>query len=88
MAQLEAHREELRTKLQEYQAVSKQLTALRDQKLDTVESLVDMGEGFCVSARVPDTSKVMVNVGLGTYVEYTQAEAIDFCDSRADTLCE
>lgn len=45
---------------------------------ETLKTKVDLGCNFYVQAKVPDTSKVFVNVGFGFYVEFTHDEALNF----------
>lgn len=47
---------------------------------------VNIGGNFFMSAKVPDTKKIMINVGLNYYVEFTTDEAIKFCDFKIKVL--
>lgn len=47
---------------------------------------VNIGGNFFMSAKVPDTNKIMINVGLNYYVEFTIDEAIKFCDFKVKSL--
>lgn len=47
---------------------------------------VNIGGNFFMSANVPDTSKILVNIGLNHYVEFTINEAIKFCDFKVKSM--
>lgn len=53
---------------------------------DGFKTQVNIGGNFFMSAKVPDTSKIMVNVGLNHYIEFTMAEAMKFCDFKVKVL--
>jgi len=48
--------------------------------------MVNLGSEFYVQAKVPDTSRIYVNVGLGFHVEFSLPEAIAFIDKREEYL--
>lgn len=48
--------------------------------------MVDLGANFYAQAKIPDTSRVMVCVGLGLYVEFTRDEAKDFIAKKVEYL--
>lgn len=47
---------------------------------------VNIGGNFFMSAKVPDTKTIMVNIGLNHYVEFTLSEAIQFCDFKVKSM--
>lgn len=53
---------------------------------DGFKTQVNIGGNFFMSAKVPDSSKIMINVGLNHYVEFTIDEAIKFCDFKIKSL--
>lgn len=53
---------------------------------DGFKTQVNIGGNFFMSAKVPDSSKIMINVGLNHYVEFTIDEAIKFCDFKVKSL--
>lgn len=59
---------------------------MKAHQLGELSTLLNLGHNFFVNARVPDTSKVMVHVGLGHHVEYTLDEAIKYADERLKSL--
>lgn len=57
-----------------------------NEKLSEFKTQVDIGSNFFMAAKVPDTTKIMVNVGLNHYVEFTMDETIEFCDFKVRSL--
>lgn len=53
---------------------------------DGFKTQVNVGGNFFMSANVPDTSKILVNIGLNHYVEFTINEAIKFCDFKVKSM--
>lgn len=51
-----------------------------------LKTQVDIGVNFFMSAKVTDTSKILINVGLDHYIEFTLPEAIRFCEFKVRTL--
>lgn len=49
---------------------------------DGFKTQVNIGGNFFISAKVPDSKKIMINIGLNHYVEFTIVEAIKFCDFK------
>lgn len=47
---------------------------------------VNIGGNFFMAANVPDASKILVNIGLNHYVEFTVNEAIKFCDFKIKSM--
>jgi prefoldin alpha subunit len=55
---------------------------LLDQKKTSIKTQVNLGSDFYVQAHVPDTSKIMVSIGLGFHAELTLDEAVTLCTQR------
>lgn len=51
-----------------------------------LKTQVDIGVNFFMSAKVTDTSKILINVGLDHYVEFTLPEAVKFCEFKVRSL--
>lgn len=47
---------------------------------------VDIGGNIFMQAKVPDTQKILVNIGLNHYMELTLDEALRFCDNKIKSL--
>lgn len=53
---------------------------------DGFKTQVNIGGNFFMSAKVPDTKYIMINVGLNHYVNFTVSEAIKFCEFKIKSL--
>lgn len=51
-----------------------------------LKTQVNIGGNMFISAKVKDTEKILVNVGLDHYVEFTLPEAVKFCDFKVRVL--
>eukprot|EP00908_Phaeocystis_cordata_P027354 Transcript_991.p3 GENE.Transcript_991~~Transcript_991.p3 ORF type:complete len:160 (-),score=59.97 Transcript_991:612-1091(-) len=64
------------------------MSAMQEQNRGSLKTMVDLGRNFYVQARIPDTSWVYVDVGLGFHAQMTPAEAIAFSTRREAKLNE
>mmetsp|Transcript_8165 Transcript_8165/g.16404 ORF Transcript_8165/g.16404 Transcript_8165/m.16404 type:complete len:141 (+) Transcript_8165:101-523(+) len=64
------------------------MTMLQEQNRRSLKTMVDLGCNFYVQARIPDTSWVYIDVGLGFHAQMTPAEAIAFSTQRESQLSE
>ena len=55
---------------------------LLEQKRTSLKTMVNLGSDFYVQAKVPDTSSIYVNIGLGFHAQMTLEEAAAFCTQR------
>lgn len=55
---------------------------LIDDKQTVLKTQVDLGCHFYMQAKVPDTSSIFVNIGLGFHAEMTLEEAVALCTQR------
>lgn len=62
------------------------VTMLLDAKQTKLKTMVNLGSDFYVQARVPDTSSLYVNVGLGFHAQMTLEEAAAFSSQREAAL--
>ncbi|KAG8298193.1 hypothetical protein J6590_020862 [Homalodisca vitripennis] len=53
---------------------------------DGLKTQVDIGCNFYMQACVPDTSKILIDIGLGYFVEYTLNEALIVIKRRINLL--
>merc|ERR1719223_1347481 len=51
-----------------------------------LKTQVDIGCHFFCQARVPDSSRIFVDVGYGFHVEFTLAEALEFIEDKCSHL--
>lgn len=61
---------------------------IQEQKLETLNSLVNLSSEFYVQAKVEDTSKIFVHIGLGFHPELTLTEALAFVDEKEKIMNE
>lgn len=59
-----------------------------DYTKEELKTKVDLGCNFYVQAKVPDTSRIYVNIGFGFFVEFTHEEALKFIKKKTDSLNE
>ncbi|XP_014215688.1 protein UXT homolog [Copidosoma floridanum] len=50
------------------------------------KSKIDLGDGFFVQAKVEDVSYILLDVGLGLYVEFTLCEALEVIEVRVKII--
>lgn len=86
MARLKQAVRAAKAQREQYSQLQSQLDTIETNRLKSMKTLLNLGSSFFVNARVPDTSRVMVHVGLGVHVEYTIPEAITFCDKKVKEL--
>jgi prefoldin alpha subunit len=51
-----------------------------------VKTKMDLGCSFYIQANISDTSTILVDVGLGHYVEFSMEEALRFIEKRVNLL--
>lgn len=51
-----------------------------------LKTQVNIGGNFFMSAKVPNTERILVNVGLNHYVDFSISEAIKFCAIKTRAL--
>ena len=84
LAQLEKKIDEKNSEMAEFlqlKATIKTLKTIGADK-DGFKTKVDIGENFFMHAHVEDASKILLDVGLGNYVEFTLDEALAVIDVR------
>ena len=63
-------------------------TIIGNQISSNLKTKYDLGCNFYVTAKIADTSMIIVKVGLAIFVELTLPEALDFIDARVKKLEE
>merc|ERR1712039_1115893 len=66
------------TVLEQCRELRENIDMLLRDKVEELETTIELGCGFYAKAFVPDTSKLFVNVGLGFQLEMTLPDASDF----------
>ena len=79
-------RDKTRAELETYNALATDLAALDAEGTVELRTLVELGAGVRCAARVPDSRRVFVHVGLGFHPELTRAEAVAAAEARAAHL--
>lgn len=59
---------------------------LNTYMLDGFKTQVDIGGNFFMQAKVDDTNRILVNIGLKHYIEFTPEEAVKFCKMKINAL--
>jgi len=57
-----------------------------EEDMKEVKTMINLGSEFYVQAKIPDTSRIFVNIGLGFHVEFTLKEALIFIDVKEKHL--
>ncbi|XP_014232965.1 protein UXT homolog [Trichogramma pretiosum] len=81
---LEQQLDKKNTEILEFQQLKDTIKVLKENKMDEkgFKTKVDIGQNIFMQAQVDDASKIMLNVGLGYYVEFTLDEALVLIDVR------
>ena len=87
-----AKRDDIYSKIAEYLQLKRIIEQLMKQQQEGNKSktsarvLTDLGCNFYCQAELGDTSKVLVCVGLETFVEFTQSESLQFINKKVNIL--
>lgn len=68
--------------LSTYLELRNNIELLKNNQLKEIKTMIDLGSHFYVKAKVFDTSRIYVHVGLGFHVEFTLDEALKFIDVK------
>ncbi|KAI9505968.1 hypothetical protein GGI25_001419 [Coemansia spiralis] len=79
-------RDAIYTRMSEYLKLKTHIDTIRTQKLEELETKVDLGSNFYVKAFVPDTQLLFVNIGFGFHLQMTLDEADAFIDDKVKHL--
>ncbi len=79
-------RDKIYGQISDYLQLKNVIENIKENKLDSIKTQVDLGCNFYVQAKVPDTSKIFVLVGFGFFVEMTLNEALTFIDKKEKHL--
>eukprot|EP01117_Protostelium_nocturnum_P011685 TRINITY_DN4253_c0_g1_i4.p1 TRINITY_DN4253_c0_g1~~TRINITY_DN4253_c0_g1_i4.p1 ORF type:complete len:161 (-),score=47.18 TRINITY_DN4253_c0_g1_i4:165-647(-) len=75
-------RDKLFEKLSHLMELKTKIQMVKDEKLSEMKAMINLGSEVYVQAKVRDTSRIFVDVGLGFHVEYTLDEALQYADVR------
>ena len=81
-------RDNIYSKIAEYLQLRKIIEQMMKQGKHKTSGrvLTDIGCNFYCQAEIKDTSKILVCVGLDTFVEFTQEESIEFINAKVNIL--
>lgn len=82
-------RDKLYAETAEFLALKNSIEAIKASKLlpgEPLKTKVDLGSNFYCQAVVPNPSRIIIEVGLGFYVEFTHDEGLAFIDKRVKLL--
>jgi prefoldin alpha subunit len=74
----------INTDISEYLQIKKVIEHIKDDKV--LKTQVNIGGSFFMQAKVNDLEKMLVNVGLDVYVEFTLDEAVKYVDFKVKVL--
>mmetsp|Transcript_31021 Transcript_31021/g.30568 ORF Transcript_31021/g.30568 Transcript_31021/m.30568 type:complete len:106 (-) Transcript_31021:68-385(-) len=55
---------------------------LEEQKVKNLRTQVDMGCNFYVQAEVPDTETLIVEIGMGIFIELNRKQTLNLCEQK------
>ena len=79
---LHDERDTLNERAAQFMQLRSNTQQLIEQRQTSLKTMVDVGSSFFMQAKVPDTSWIYVNVGLGFHAQLTLSEAADLCTKR------
>lgn len=79
-------RKELYSTISEFAQLTQQIQMIKTNQLSAMKTMVNLGSEIYVQARVPDTSRIFVHVGIGFHVEFTLDEALAFIKVKEEDL--
>ncbi|KAI9594121.1 Prefoldin subunit-domain-containing protein [Syncephalis fuscata] len=79
-------RDQVFTKISEYEKLQLHLGTIKEQELDSLTTMVDLGCSFYAQAKVPDTTYIYVSIGYGFHLQLTIDEAVVFIERKIKHL--
>jgi prefoldin alpha subunit len=86
LQQVYTQRAEIVKEIEAYEKLSSTLKTILSEKMKSVKASINIGCDVYMQAIVPDASMVIVDVGLGFFVEMTVEEGIAFVDKKVALL--
>eukprot|EP00243_Klebsormidium_subtile_P008070 TRINITY_DN3713_c0_g1_i1.p1 TRINITY_DN3713_c0_g1~~TRINITY_DN3713_c0_g1_i1.p1 ORF type:complete len:142 (-),score=36.10 TRINITY_DN3713_c0_g1_i1:558-983(-) len=75
-------REKLLQQIQEYTSLADSVKLLQANNTHQLHTMMNLGSDVLAQARVPDATRIFVDIGLGFHAELTWDEAIAFCQKK------
>ncbi|KAG4074587.1 hypothetical protein HA402_004458 [Bradysia odoriphaga] len=82
----ENHLNHINSEIMEYNQLRNTASTINTHLKSGFKTKVDVGANFFVQAKVDNTDRILVNVGLNHFVEFQLEEAIKFCDFKVRVL--
>ncbi|XP_029974794.1 protein UXT [Salarias fasciatus] len=79
-------RDEVYEKISQYLQLKNTIQSLQGSESKQLKVDVDLGCNFFVQAEVEDSSRILVSVGFGFFVEMTHDEALRFIEKKTNQL--
>eukprot|EP00761_Pharyngomonas_kirbyi_P002640 gb/GECH01002644.1/.p1 GENE.gb/GECH01002644.1/~~gb/GECH01002644.1/.p1 ORF type:complete len:142 (+),score=48.98 gb/GECH01002644.1/:1-426(+) len=79
-------RENVYETLSKYLQLRNSIEMIQDQKLEEMKTMVNIGSDIFAQAKVPNTSRIYLKIGLGFHVDMTLNEALDFINKKEEYL--
>nr|CAD7408949.1 unnamed protein product [Timema cristinae] len=80
--------QQVNTEISEFLQLKNTIQTLADGQLGEgdLKTKMDIGCNFYVQANVSDTSKILINIGLGHYLEFALPDALKYVEKRVSLL--
>eukprot|EP00124_Ichthyophonus_hoferi_P000062 Ihof_evm15s2 gene=Ihof_evmTU15s2 len=79
-------RDKIYDKVSLYYKLRNDITVMKDAELKELTTKVDLGCNVYVTAKIPDTTTIFVNVGYGFHAQLTLDEALVFIEKKTTQL--
>lgn len=79
-------RDNLISQIASYESLKTCIEKMKQTPVGEIKALADLGCNFYCKAKVLDTSKIFVEIGLGFFVEFTLNEAHHFVEKKLEML--
>lgn len=79
-------RNKLFSQIASYESLKTCIEKIKQTPKEEIKVLSDLGCNFYCKAKLSDTSKIFVEIGLGFFVELTLDEAHHFCEKKLDMI--
>ncbi|XP_041858933.1 protein UXT isoform X2 [Melanotaenia boesemani] len=79
-------RDQVYEKISQYLQLKNTIQSLQEAGSQQLKTDVDLGCNFYVQAEIEDSSRILVSVGFGFFVEMTHDEALRFVEKKTNQL--
>lgn len=85
---IQSQQQAAQTKIDSHRDLVKNIQLLESEGQEELRTMVNLGAEFFCQAEIPDTQRLYMDIGLGFHVQFTRAEAINFCETKIKVLEE